>query len=139
LEHKGRGVLLLHDIHPATVAALPILLKELKARGYRIVHVVPASKENPKTETTAETWLVRDRPRQATPQLALVDVQSLNADFLLQHSPEDLCSLSAMTGKSTRGKAITRHVSSPSGRRSARHSSGPRLAHARPARWDRWW
>jgi peptidoglycan/xylan/chitin deacetylase (PgdA/CDA1 family) len=37
-----RGVLLLHDIHPATAAALPMLLKELKARGYRIVHAVPA-------------------------------------------------------------------------------------------------
>jgi hypothetical protein len=37
-----RGVLLLHDIHPATAAALPTLLKELKARGYRIVQAVPA-------------------------------------------------------------------------------------------------
>jgi peptidoglycan/xylan/chitin deacetylase (PgdA/CDA1 family) len=37
-----RGVLLLHDIHPNTAAALPILLKELKARGYRIVQAVPA-------------------------------------------------------------------------------------------------
>jgi len=40
LEKKGRGILLLHDIHPATVLALPILLKELKDRGYRVVHVV---------------------------------------------------------------------------------------------------
>jgi peptidoglycan/xylan/chitin deacetylase (PgdA/CDA1 family) len=37
-----RGVLLLHDIHPATAAALPMLLKELKTRGYRIVQAVPA-------------------------------------------------------------------------------------------------
>jgi peptidoglycan/xylan/chitin deacetylase (PgdA/CDA1 family) len=37
-----RGVLLLHDIHPATAAALPILLKELKARGYHIVQAIPA-------------------------------------------------------------------------------------------------
>ena len=37
-----RGVLLLHDIHPATALALPALLKELKARGYRIVQAVPA-------------------------------------------------------------------------------------------------
>lgn len=35
-----RGVLLLHDIHPATVLALPLILKELKARGYSVVHVV---------------------------------------------------------------------------------------------------
>jgi peptidoglycan/xylan/chitin deacetylase (PgdA/CDA1 family) len=37
-----RGVLLLHDIHPATAEALPMLLSELKAHGYQIVHVIPA-------------------------------------------------------------------------------------------------
>jgi peptidoglycan/xylan/chitin deacetylase (PgdA/CDA1 family) len=37
-----RGVLLLHDIHPATVLALPMLLKELKANGYKIVQAIPA-------------------------------------------------------------------------------------------------
>jgi peptidoglycan/xylan/chitin deacetylase (PgdA/CDA1 family) len=37
-----RGVLLLHDIHPVTVKALPMLLKELKERGYKIVQAVPA-------------------------------------------------------------------------------------------------
>jgi peptidoglycan/xylan/chitin deacetylase (PgdA/CDA1 family) len=42
LEAKGRGILLLHDIHPATAMALPALLKELKERGYRVVHVIPA-------------------------------------------------------------------------------------------------
>jgi peptidoglycan/xylan/chitin deacetylase (PgdA/CDA1 family) len=42
IEAKGhRGVLLLHDIHPATAMALPALLKELKAKGYRVVHAVP--------------------------------------------------------------------------------------------------
>jgi peptidoglycan/xylan/chitin deacetylase (PgdA/CDA1 family) len=43
-----RGVLLLHDIHPATARALPSLLKELKSRGYQIVHVVPPG-ERPKS------------------------------------------------------------------------------------------
>jgi len=42
IEAKGhRGVLLLHDIHPATAMALPTLLRELKAKGYRIVQAVP--------------------------------------------------------------------------------------------------
>jgi peptidoglycan-N-acetylglucosamine deacetylase len=42
LNAKGhRGVLLLHDIHPATVLALPMLLKELKENGYKIVQAVP--------------------------------------------------------------------------------------------------
>ena len=39
--HDHRGVLLLHDIHPATAMALPTLLRELKAKGYRIVQAVP--------------------------------------------------------------------------------------------------
>lgn len=42
LAAKGhRGVLLLHDIQPATALALPALLKELKAKGYKVVHAVP--------------------------------------------------------------------------------------------------
>lgn len=48
LESKGKGIVLLHDIHPATVLALPVLLKTLKANGYRIVHV-EATGERPKT------------------------------------------------------------------------------------------
>jgi hypothetical protein len=43
LEARGKGILLLHDIHPATVAALPGLLKELKDKGFHIVQVVPAA------------------------------------------------------------------------------------------------
>jgi len=43
LEALGKGILLLHDIHPATVAALPGLLQQLKANGFRIVQVVPAA------------------------------------------------------------------------------------------------
>jgi peptidoglycan/xylan/chitin deacetylase (PgdA/CDA1 family) len=48
LNAKGRGIILMHDIHPATALALPILLKQLKANGYRVVHVVFAG-EQPKT------------------------------------------------------------------------------------------
>ncbi len=43
LEARGKGILLLHDIHPATVAALPGLLKQLKDKGFHIVQVVPAA------------------------------------------------------------------------------------------------
>jgi len=41
LEARGKGILLLHDIHRATVAALPGLLRELKEKGFHVVHVVP--------------------------------------------------------------------------------------------------
>jgi peptidoglycan/xylan/chitin deacetylase (PgdA/CDA1 family) len=56
LEEKGKGILLLHDIQARTVAALPRILHELKARGYRIVHVVPATSELAATPTEAPQW-----------------------------------------------------------------------------------
>jgi peptidoglycan/xylan/chitin deacetylase (PgdA/CDA1 family) len=56
LEDKGKGILLLHDIQARTVAALPRILHELKARGYRIVHVVPATPELPATPTEPQQW-----------------------------------------------------------------------------------
>jgi peptidoglycan/xylan/chitin deacetylase (PgdA/CDA1 family) len=56
LEAKGKGILLLHDIQARTVAALPRILHELKARGYRIVHVVPATPDLPKTPTEPQQW-----------------------------------------------------------------------------------
>jgi peptidoglycan/xylan/chitin deacetylase (PgdA/CDA1 family) len=59
LEKKGRGVLLLHDIQPSAALALPVLLRELKARGFRIVHVVPAGPARPKTLTDPEAWASR--------------------------------------------------------------------------------
>src|SRR3954470_12099214 len=56
LEKKGKGILLLHDIQERTVAALPRILRELKARGYRIVHVVPATPDRPATPTEPQQW-----------------------------------------------------------------------------------
>src|SRR5580704_2262703 len=45
LEARGKGILLLHDIHHVTVAALPELLTKLKAAGFHVVHVVPGTGE----------------------------------------------------------------------------------------------
>jgi peptidoglycan/xylan/chitin deacetylase (PgdA/CDA1 family) len=62
LARKGRGILLLHDIQPATALALPGLLHELKARGFRIVQIVPAGPDRPKTVTEPQAWVFH-RPR----------------------------------------------------------------------------
>ena len=43
LEYRGSGILLLHDIHQRTAVILPRLLRELKARGFKVVHMVPPS------------------------------------------------------------------------------------------------
>jgi peptidoglycan/xylan/chitin deacetylase (PgdA/CDA1 family) len=59
LEAHGKGILLLHDIQPATALMLPSLLRIFKERGYHIVHVVPAGLDQPKTVTEPESWVVR--------------------------------------------------------------------------------
>jgi peptidoglycan/xylan/chitin deacetylase (PgdA/CDA1 family) len=54
LEKTGKGVILLHDIKPATAAALPELLAALKEKGYRLVHVVPKENFVPNAAFSAE-------------------------------------------------------------------------------------
>ena len=39
LEKKGKGIILMHDIQPATARAVPALLAALKTHGFQIVHV----------------------------------------------------------------------------------------------------
>ena len=56
LDEMGKGILLLHDIQPRTVGALPKILHDMKERGYRIVHVVPATPDLPATPTEPEQW-----------------------------------------------------------------------------------
>jgi peptidoglycan/xylan/chitin deacetylase (PgdA/CDA1 family) len=41
LARQRKGIILFHDIQPSTARALPGLLAELKAKGYRVVHIRP--------------------------------------------------------------------------------------------------
>ena len=41
LEKHGKGIILMHDFQRATAEAMPELLKQLKAGGYKVVHLVP--------------------------------------------------------------------------------------------------
>lgn len=41
LEKAKGGIILFHDIHASTAQALPELLKQLKAKGYKVVHLQP--------------------------------------------------------------------------------------------------
>jgi peptidoglycan/xylan/chitin deacetylase (PgdA/CDA1 family) len=41
LEKRGKGIVLMHDIHPNTAEALPELLRQLKLAGFKVVHMVP--------------------------------------------------------------------------------------------------
>ena len=42
LAQTGGGILLMHDTKRTTAAMLPALLRQMKRRGFKIVHVVPA-------------------------------------------------------------------------------------------------
>jgi peptidoglycan/xylan/chitin deacetylase (PgdA/CDA1 family) len=43
LDKAGKGIMLMHDIHKNTAVALPIFLKGLKERGFKIVHLTAKS------------------------------------------------------------------------------------------------
>ena len=79
LEAKGKGILLLHDIQPATALMLPQLLRELKARGYRIVQVVPAGPDRPRTVTEPENWVMHKPEKPAWPTVLTAENSKPNA------------------------------------------------------------
>ena len=83
LAARGKGILLLHDIQARTVAALPKILHDLKARGYRIVHVVPASPDNPATPTEPQQW----RPYPASELVATSRWPKIPSFAFVQHEP----------------------------------------------------
>jgi peptidoglycan/xylan/chitin deacetylase (PgdA/CDA1 family) len=41
LQKNGKGIVLMHDFQKGTAEAMPQLLSQLKANGYKIVHMVP--------------------------------------------------------------------------------------------------
>lgn len=89
LEARRKGVLLLHDIHAATALALPVILKELKARGFKIVHVVPATPDLPKTVTSPEQWAVHTTPvHERWPSMVGIDMGTAPAPELAVPSPK---------------------------------------------------
>jgi peptidoglycan-N-acetylglucosamine deacetylase len=89
MEAQGKGILLLHDIQPATALALPDILKELKARGFKIVHVVPATADRPATVTEPEQWVVRRTPEQKIWPRTVVVGEETPPPILAAPSPEN--------------------------------------------------
>lgn len=65
LEQRGSGILLLHDVKKVTAGLLPELFKRLKARGFKLVHMV--AKEGalpeipPAPEPTAEEIAAKEK------------------------------------------------------------------------------
>ena len=60
LAKNGKGILLMHDFQHATAEAMPELLRQLKAGGYKIVHMVP---KEPVTTLAEYDDMVRARDK----------------------------------------------------------------------------
>jgi peptidoglycan-N-acetylglucosamine deacetylase len=86
IEAHGKGILLLHDIHERTVEALPYLLRELKQRGYHIVHVVAATPDLPKTATDPRQWIIQ--AGQISPQVLVYPEAESKPELLGAESPK---------------------------------------------------
>jgi peptidoglycan-N-acetylglucosamine deacetylase len=108
LEAKGKGMLLLHDIHPWTAAALPGLLKELKDHGFHIVQVVPSATVPPMIaarsgwtvawsmadqtvlddSSAGPSWPAKlaDKPIAETADLPAPDEGAFDPDYALAHA-----------------------------------------------------
>jgi peptidoglycan/xylan/chitin deacetylase (PgdA/CDA1 family) len=54
LDKLGKGIVLFHDVHPVTAQALPMVLAELKARGYKVVHLRPKAEVRTLAEYDAQ-------------------------------------------------------------------------------------
>ncbi len=73
LDKLGRGQLLLHDSHPWTAEMMPAFLRELKARGYRVVHMVAGPGTGPVVDASkgwsseTEAIIGRLKPRLSAP------------------------------------------------------------------------
>lgn len=59
LKEKKKGIILFHDIQPSTAHGIHQMLAELKARGYRVVHLRP--KQSQSTIAAYDERLERDR------------------------------------------------------------------------------
>jgi peptidoglycan/xylan/chitin deacetylase (PgdA/CDA1 family) len=109
LEAKGRGILLLHDIQQRTQDALPVILRELKARGYRIVHVVPATAKRPKTPTKPWQWHIRP----SDPALLAATPEAMRFVFTpAQAHPSTIAkvnAVSALSSSARRGRPHARN------------------------------
>ena len=71
LQKRSKGIILMHDFQPATAEAMPELLRQLKAGGYKIVHIVPKA---PVTTLTKYDELVKQQDK-----LSVTNTRPLNS------------------------------------------------------------
>jgi peptidoglycan/xylan/chitin deacetylase (PgdA/CDA1 family) len=137
LEKRGKGILLLHDIHPATVKALPGLLQELKEKGFHVVHVVPGAANPtavasapPPAATVSASTLTDDRSDQIAPTLPAphaADTAVLPAPHAMAHAVDYRSGRRSFAGALSCRHGVFRHCHGGQTARSVWH----RPAHQR--------
>lgn len=113
LEFKGKGILLLHDIHQRTVDALPSILDELKNRGFRVVHVVPAGPERPPTVTATTDWVPNSRrvaAGPAAPIILIAEVQDPEGNGVANKTAAELCALNPPMQEMASRRSMRKHA-----------------------------
>jgi peptidoglycan/xylan/chitin deacetylase (PgdA/CDA1 family) len=165
LEARGKGILLLHDIHPKTVAALPDLLKELKDKGFHIVQVVPAASyviamaNKPRSKLvasafSAEPMIGNDADQSAAPRwpqavangaaedtaLPVPDVAAFEPDTVPSEDGADVqwpVETQVMAPPAAKTKASRKHKFARSSEKSKQRVAAGGNGHAQPERAHR--
>jgi peptidoglycan/xylan/chitin deacetylase (PgdA/CDA1 family) len=109
LEARGRGILLLHDIHNRTASMLPALLRALKARGFHIVHVVPGkAPQHPQPEVANVMVASASAEKLPSPQLLLNDADGVAA---IEAKVRRIAHLGVIrTGSHVRPEPVAKHI-----------------------------
>jgi peptidoglycan/xylan/chitin deacetylase (PgdA/CDA1 family) len=75
LAKRRGGIILIHDTHARTAEMLPQLLKDLKARGYKLVHLIP-SDNCPETGCRIRSSRARADKSLRTPRQRLAQIEA---------------------------------------------------------------
>jgi|GEM_PF-3575950 len=91
LEKKKKGIILFHDIHKQSVQALPLLMKSLKEKGYKVVTLEgnefkTTAAVKPKSEIYRESWalVVGINKYQYWPQLSFAENDAIGVKDMLK-------------------------------------------------------
>ena len=82
---KGKGIILMHDIHAVTAAAVPLLLAELKGRGFKVVHL--KAKEHARTLAKYDAMVRQEAERLRSASSPNVARGAKSWPVLLQNAP----------------------------------------------------
>jgi peptidoglycan/xylan/chitin deacetylase (PgdA/CDA1 family) len=100
LKKRGKGIVLMHDIHPNTAEALPELLRQLKIAGFKVVHMVPKEQ----LTTIAKYDEMLDHQRNVSSSAQPLSATAPGHDAARHHS---IYMYVPPQGRSTRGAPMT--------------------------------